>query len=181
MPDCTATRAHACHPACTLYVLVSPSSRRSPPGFHARALQLNREMVSANARITQRHPWETTWSEWPLNLRGVLYFSRDTGLGYHQLIYLLGTCALHVCARTLTRLPRAGARRCVPSPRVVQSCTTAVCRTPNAATPRAALRVHAVCTMLPWCRQPHCAVAGPCVHHRLARPHRCVCAVGFHK
>lgn len=40
-------------------------------------LQLNAEMLSANARIDQRHNWESYWWEWPLNLRGILYYSYD--------------------------------------------------------------------------------------------------------
>ena len=40
-------------------------------------LQLNGEMLSASARITLRHHWESTWTEWPLNIRGLLYYSKD--------------------------------------------------------------------------------------------------------
>jgi dolichyl-phosphate-mannose--protein O-mannosyl transferase len=42
------------------------------PGILRTFLQLNAEMLSANARIDVRHNWESVWWEWPLNLRGVL-------------------------------------------------------------------------------------------------------------
>lgn len=34
-------------------------------------------MLSANARIAVRHAWESNWYEWPLNLRGLLYYSKN--------------------------------------------------------------------------------------------------------
>lgn len=60
------------------------------PPFLVSFFQLNAEMLSANARITQRHHWESYWWEWPLNLRGILYYSRDMGHSYTQSVYLLG-------------------------------------------------------------------------------------------
>ena len=56
--------------------------------------QLNREMLAANARIELRHNWESLWWEWPLNLRGLLYFSKDMGEGRTQTVYLLGNPAV---------------------------------------------------------------------------------------
>jgi dolichyl-phosphate-mannose-protein mannosyltransferase len=56
----------------------------------SRHMQLNQEMLSANARITQRHHWDSVWYEWPLNLRGVLYYSKDLGHTYTATVYLLG-------------------------------------------------------------------------------------------
>ena len=47
------------------------------PGFWASFYYLNGEMLSANARITVRHAWESYWYEWPLNLRGLLYYSKN--------------------------------------------------------------------------------------------------------
>ena len=44
----------------------------------------------ANARINVRHAWETLWWEWILNLRGLLYYSKDAGHSYTNAIYLLG-------------------------------------------------------------------------------------------
>lgn len=62
----------------------------SRPPFLVNFWNLNREMVSANARITQRHNWDSWWYEWILNLRGLLYFSRDSSHTYTNAIYLLG-------------------------------------------------------------------------------------------
>ncbi len=47
------------------------------PGYLTTFLQLNQEMLAANARIELRHNWESVWWEWPLNLRGLLYYSKD--------------------------------------------------------------------------------------------------------
>lgn len=63
------------------------------PGFFATFVQLNQEMLSANARIELRHNWESVWWEWPGNLRGLLYYSKDfvaRGISQSKLIYLLG-------------------------------------------------------------------------------------------
>lgn len=62
--------------------LPSPTSHQppTPPPSYVPALfspQLNGEMLSANARIDVRHNWESLWWEWPLNLRGLLYYSMD--------------------------------------------------------------------------------------------------------
>ena len=65
---------------------IVPALRLSP--------QLNGEMLSANARIAIRHAWESKWYEWPLNLRGILYYAKDNspegGEGTTATIYLLG-------------------------------------------------------------------------------------------
>ena len=47
------------------------------PGYFTTFFQLNAEMLSAHARIDVRHNWESLWWEWPLNLRGLLYYSQD--------------------------------------------------------------------------------------------------------
>ena len=47
------------------------------PGYLTTFFQLNQEMLAANARIELRHNWESVWWEWPLNLRGLLYYSKD--------------------------------------------------------------------------------------------------------
>jgi dolichyl-phosphate-mannose--protein O-mannosyl transferase len=63
------------------------------PGFFPTFLQLNQEMLAANARIELRHNWESVWWEWPGNLRGLLYYSKDLvqhGIAHSKLIYLLG-------------------------------------------------------------------------------------------
>eukprot|EP00168_Porphyra_purpurea_P011093 TRINITY_DN2790_c0_g1_i4.p1 TRINITY_DN2790_c0_g1~~TRINITY_DN2790_c0_g1_i4.p1 ORF type:complete len:277 (+),score=103.98 TRINITY_DN2790_c0_g1_i4:527-1357(+) len=51
-----------------------PSARYS---FPRAFVELNQAMLSSNAAITTRHPWESTWWEWPLNLRGILYAQED--------------------------------------------------------------------------------------------------------
>lgn len=45
--------------------------------FPRAFVELNRVMLSSNAAITTRHPWESTWREWPLNLRGILYAQEE--------------------------------------------------------------------------------------------------------
>lgn len=48
-------------------------------------------MLSANARIAVRHAWESYWYEWPLNLRGLLYYSRsDDSPELTNTVYLMG-------------------------------------------------------------------------------------------
>ena len=69
---------------------------------HTPPTQLNLEMLSANSRITQRHNWESHWWEWPLNLRGILYYSKDAGHTYTASVYLLGNpIALWIVAAAL--------------------------------------------------------------------------------
>jgi dolichyl-phosphate-mannose-protein mannosyltransferase len=50
-------------------------------------------MLSANARIDTPHHWMSKWWSWPINGRGVLYYSTDLGDGQQQLVYLLGNPA----------------------------------------------------------------------------------------
>ncbi|RYG55848.1 hypothetical protein EON66_04335 [archaeon] len=59
-------------------------------GGRPALLQLNREMLNANARIEQRHHWDSYWWEWPLNMRGVLYYSKPDTNAKSVLVYLLG-------------------------------------------------------------------------------------------
>lgn len=52
--------------------------------------ELNREMLSANARIDVVHAWASRWTQWVYNARGVLYWS---GRGKNRLtsqVYLMG-------------------------------------------------------------------------------------------
>jgi dolichyl-phosphate-mannose--protein O-mannosyl transferase len=64
--------------------------KAAAPPFLVNFFQLNHEMLSANARIDQRHPWESVWWEWIFNLRGLRYWDRSMAWGYTQVIYLLG-------------------------------------------------------------------------------------------
>ena len=56
--------------------------------------QLNSEMLSANARIEVPHHWMSKWFSWPLNQRGVLYYSNTMEDGAVQLVYLIGNPAV---------------------------------------------------------------------------------------
>lgn len=54
-------------------------------------INLNIDMFTANAGITARHDWESLWWEWPLNLRGLLYYVHKNAENTDEgLIYLLG-------------------------------------------------------------------------------------------
>jgi dolichyl-phosphate-mannose--protein O-mannosyl transferase len=70
------------------------------PSVFTTFQQLNREMLAANARIELRHNWESLWWEWPLNLRGLLYYSKDNSADGSrnvvttQTVYLLGNPAV---------------------------------------------------------------------------------------
>ncbi|RYY38594.1 hypothetical protein EON62_00340 [archaeon] len=64
-------------------------------------MQLNVDMVRSNAGIDVRHNWETVWWEWPLNLRGILYYSVDRGHTYTEGVYLLGTLCARVSAAAM--------------------------------------------------------------------------------
>jgi dolichyl-phosphate-mannose--protein O-mannosyl transferase len=65
------------------------------PGFIRVFFQLAWEMLSGNARIDQRHNWESTWDQWIFNQRGVLYHSNTTEpiRGRTESVYLLGNPA----------------------------------------------------------------------------------------
>lgn len=67
-----------------------PNAPRPP--FWKTFTYLNAEMLRANAGIMQRHPWETVWYEWMLNLRGLLYYSYDQKHTYTSGMYLIGEC-----------------------------------------------------------------------------------------
>jgi dolichyl-phosphate-mannose--protein O-mannosyl transferase len=51
---------------------------------------LVQDMIKANAGILEPHAWQSTWDEWILNLRGVLYYSVDSKHTYTKAIYLNG-------------------------------------------------------------------------------------------
>lgn len=58
--------------------------------------ELNKAMLLGNAGIDQPHNWESKWYSWPINQRGVLYYSNTTDLerGYTEAIYLIGNPAV---------------------------------------------------------------------------------------
>ena len=66
------------------------------PGFLRTFFTLAWEMLSGNARIDQRHNWESTWDQWILNKRGVLYHSNTTEpvRGRTESVYLIGNPAV---------------------------------------------------------------------------------------
>ena len=65
----------------------------APQSFWLSMWQLNAEMLSANARIETPHHWMSKWHSWPVNARGVLYYSTPTEDGAVQMVYLLGNPA----------------------------------------------------------------------------------------
>ncbi|KAK4524769.1 hypothetical protein GAYE_SCF05G2672 [Galdieria yellowstonensis] len=66
--------------------------------FWKNFLYLNKEMLRANSAIKERHPWESKWYEWPLNLRGLLYYTEELEDGRMKQIYLIGNPAImYVC------------------------------------------------------------------------------------
>lgn len=66
--------------------------------FWKNFLYLNKEMLRANSAIKERHPWESKWYEWPLNLRGLLYYTEELEDGRFRQIYLIGNPAImYVC------------------------------------------------------------------------------------
>ena len=74
--------------------------------------QLNSEMLAANARIDVRHNWESTWWEWPLNLRGLLYYSQEMKHSYTKVRQLAGARCHHMgAAATHTHQPLLCAHR----------------------------------------------------------------------
>ncbi|EME32480.1 dolichyl-phosphate-mannose-protein mannosyltransferase [Galdieria sulphuraria] len=69
-----------------------------PESFWKNFLYLNKEMLRANSAIKERHPWESKWYEWPLNLRGLLYYTEELENGLSRQIYLIGNpVVMYVC------------------------------------------------------------------------------------
>lgn len=65
------------------------------PGFVEKFIHLNTEMFRANAGITTRHAWESTWKSWPLDQRGILYYTgHDAASGQPAAVYLIGNPAV---------------------------------------------------------------------------------------
>lgn len=52
-----------------------PNAKRKP--FFRLLWYLNKYMFTANAGITTRHHWESTWYQWIVNWRGLLYYNKE--------------------------------------------------------------------------------------------------------
>lgn len=190
------SHAHSPHPSRPLALLLAVTN----------FWQLNREMLSANARIAVRaqrapvlarraltklvffplsppqvrHNWESTWHEWPLNSRGVLYYSKDVGQAYTAMVYLLGACArasVRVCVH-VTAHPRRGplaARRRRPR---LHASSTAACA--PSAPPHTAFssRAHTRCAGNPLVVWPIGGLTGASVVLFFLY-YRCVCAAAW--
>lgn len=65
------------------------------PRFLKMFVYLNRRMLVSNANIKKRHTWESTWYQWIVSWRGVLYFSHrdepgaDGEKGARSIVYLI--------------------------------------------------------------------------------------------
>ncbi|KAI0566918.1 Dolichyl-phosphate-mannose--protein mannosyltransferase family GT39 [Gracilaria domingensis] len=46
-----------------------------PDGFVRNFVYLNHQMYKANKGIKVRHPWESRWWQWVINMRGLLYYN----------------------------------------------------------------------------------------------------------
>lgn len=67
------------------------------PHFLKSFLYLNWRMLASNANVKKRHTWESTCSQWIINWRGVLYFTKRDQVTppgatrpHKAIIYLLG-------------------------------------------------------------------------------------------
>jgi len=115
--------------------------------FLKKVYLLNKEMIAASARIETRHPWESKWYEWPLTLRGILYWDGHQPHTKAK-IYLLGNPMIYwftafivfvfmvacgsLIARAVLHRIREGRHRGKPPAKVVaKSSPDAVCTLPN--------------------------------------------------
>jgi dolichyl-phosphate-mannose--protein O-mannosyl transferase len=64
-------------------------------GFFYTMVTLNVRMVVHNANILEPHPWQSRWTEWMFNKRGVSYYGKDLPLTYTAHMYLIGNHAIH--------------------------------------------------------------------------------------
>jgi len=61
------------------------------PTFIEKVVELNTEMIRVSARISVKHEWQSMFYEWPLTLRGILYYVYKHEQNSHvEWIYLLG-------------------------------------------------------------------------------------------
>jgi len=69
------------------------ASAKRKPFFPDLFITKNVQMYNSNKSIKLRHPWESKWYEWILDLRGILYWSNNAG-GKNRRIYLIGNPAV---------------------------------------------------------------------------------------
>lgn len=74
--------------------MYDPEARR--PWFLKSCIYLNYRMLASNVNVKKRHTWESTFSQWIINWRGVLYYTNrlpnpEKGVrGDRAIIYLIG-------------------------------------------------------------------------------------------
>jgi len=68
------------------------SAKKPPSFFFFRSVgYIVFEMIRASARIKNKHNWQSSWWSWPLDIRGILYYTDpDHSEGLIAKIYLLG-------------------------------------------------------------------------------------------
>ncbi|MDR3740419.1 MAG: hypothetical protein P4L40_15505 [Terracidiphilus sp.] len=62
---------------------------KTPEPFFSNLYAVNVQMFRSNADITESHGWSSTYLEWVLNIKGVLYYNQKLG-DTESVIYLLG-------------------------------------------------------------------------------------------
>ena len=75
-------------PATSTQTLTRPAPAQLT--FSRNRLTLLQRMVVHNASILEPHTWQSSWWEWVFNLRGLLYYSKDTLHTYTAGMYLIG-------------------------------------------------------------------------------------------
>ena len=58
--------------------------------FFEKFLSLNKEMYAANKRITDDHPYKSSWYAWPLDQKPIFYWNSSASEEHTQQIWLLG-------------------------------------------------------------------------------------------
>ena len=58
--------------------------------FFEKFLSLNKEMYAANKRITDDHPYKSSWYAWPLDQKPIFYWNSSASEERTQQIWLLG-------------------------------------------------------------------------------------------
>ncbi|KAJ8903889.1 hypothetical protein NDN08_000422 [Rhodosorus marinus] len=76
------------------------ASAKRKPFFPDLFLTKNVQMFRSNKSIKVRHPWESKWYEWILDMRGILYWNNSAG-GQERKIYLIGNPAVLLVAASV--------------------------------------------------------------------------------